>query len=196
MKNREQLLIFPLRFEQAGMPYMVAGGLAAALYGEPRVTRHIDLVLQISASQAAELPHIFESPEFYCPPVEVIGIEIARARHGHFNIIQSTTAVKADSYPLGTIPLERRAFARRQQIDFLGRQLWLAPVDYVIAHKLEYYRQGASEKHLRDIRAMFTVSAQQIDRRQLADSLAQLHLSDLWSQLFAQDNLDNKEQRP
>ena len=34
----------------------------------------------------------------------------------------------------------------------------LAPAEYVIVRKLEYYREGGSEKHLRDIRSMLAVS--------------------------------------
>jgi hypothetical protein len=193
MGNPEELIIFPLRLEKAGLPYMVTGGLAAALYGEPRVTRDIDLVLQITVSQAVQLPRIFDSPEFYCPPLEVIRIEITRVPHGHFNIIHSTTAIKADIYPVGVNPFERKAFARRQQINYLGQQLWLAPPDYVIAHKLDFYRQGGSEKHLRDIRAILTVSSQQIDRICLADNLTQLQLTELWLQIFSEHDLDSKE---
>jgi len=40
----------------------------------------------------------------------------------------------------------------------------LAPPEYVIVRKLEYYREGGSEKHLRDIRAMLAVSGELLDR--------------------------------
>lgn len=34
----------------------------------------------------------------------------------------------------------------------------VAPPEYVIVRKLEFYREGGSEKHLRDIEAMLRVS--------------------------------------
>ena len=64
MQTPEQLLLFPRRLEQAGLQYMITGGLAAILYGEPRLTRDIDLVLQISPEQVDRLPSVFPTPEF------------------------------------------------------------------------------------------------------------------------------------
>ena len=37
----------------------------------------------------------------------------------------------------------------------------------VIVHKLEFFREGGSEKHLRDIRAMLAVSGETISREDL-----------------------------
>jgi len=34
-----------------------------------------------------------------------------------------------------------------------------APPEYAIVRKLDYYREGHAEKHVRDIRAMLDVSA-------------------------------------
>jgi len=45
----------------------------------------------------------------------------------------------------------------------------LAPPEYVIVRKLEYFREGGSDKHLRDIRAMLAVSGDQLDRAALKD---------------------------
>ena len=41
--------------------------------------------------------------------------------------------------------------------------------EYVIVRKLEYFREGGSEKHLRDIRAMLNVSGELLDRAALDD---------------------------
>ena len=39
----------------------------------------------------------------------------------------------------------------------------LAPPEYVILHKLQFRLQGASERHLRDIRAMLRVIGDSVD---------------------------------
>ena len=38
----------------------------------------------------------------------------------------------------------------------------VAPLEYVIVRKLEFYREGGSEKHLRDIESMRRVSGELI----------------------------------
>ena len=40
--------------------------------------------------------------------------------------------------------------------------VWLAPPEFVIVQKLEFFREGGSEKDLRDIRGMLAVT--EVDR--------------------------------
>jgi hypothetical protein len=49
--------------------------------------------------------------------------------------------------------------------------LSVAPPEYVILRTLEYYREGGSEKHVRDIRATLALSPVPLDRTALADWL-------------------------
>ena len=59
----------------------------------------------------------------------------------------------------------------------------LAPPEYVIVRKLEYFREGGSEKHLRDIRSMLAVSREQIDDAELKKWIQRLDLEAEWQQL-------------
>jgi hypothetical protein len=58
----------------------------------------------------------------------------------------------------------------------------VAPPEYVIVRKLEYFREGGSEKHLRDIRSMLNVSGDQIDRSILDDWIARQGEVTQWKQ--------------
>jgi hypothetical protein len=49
-------------------------------------------------------------------------------------------------------------------MEYRGESITIAPPEYVILRKLEYFREGGSDKHLRDIRAMLAVSGDQLDR--------------------------------
>jgi hypothetical protein len=54
-----------------------------------------------------------------------------------------------------------------------------------ILRKLEYFREGGSEKHLRDIRGMLEVSGAQIDRQLLEQWIARLGLAAEWTRVLA-----------
>jgi hypothetical protein len=56
----------------------------------------------------------------------------------------------------------------------------LAPPEYVIVRKLEYFREGGSEKHLRDIRGMLAVSGEQLDQAELLEWVARRSLKAEW----------------
>lgn len=64
---------------------MAVGSVTSMIYGIPRFTHDLDIVLLLAVEQAEHLCESFQPDKFYCPPVEVIKIEITRSLHGHFN---------------------------------------------------------------------------------------------------------------
>lgn len=163
MPQTELFLIFVRLLNQAGFRYVIGGSVAAIFYGEPRMTNDIDLVVFLNDADIRRLPEIFPRAEFYVPPEEVIVSEVGRPQRGHFNIIHSTTIFKADVYPTGRDELNAWAFRNKRVVQFHDEALPLAPPEYVIVRKLEYFREGGSDKHLRDIRGMLNVSGEQIN---------------------------------
>jgi hypothetical protein len=61
-----------------------------------------------------------------------------------------------------------------------GEKYWLAPIEYVILRKLEYYREGESEKHLRDISSILAVSLNEIDFKLLEEQIDLRMLAKEW----------------
>lgn len=173
---------FVRRFEAIGVPYMVTGSTAGILYGEPRMTNDVDVVVALARSHVEALVAAFPIDEFYCPPDDVIAIEIQRRQRGHFNLIHHATGFKADIY-LAFDELHRWALAHVRTLDLGGLTIRVAPIEYVIVRKLEYYREGGSDKHLRDIRGMLEVSAEAIDRAQLDRLIAERALAPQWQRV-------------
>ena len=172
------LFIRPL--ESTAISYMITGGVASVIYGEPRFTRDIDIVLVLDPPDAARLASLFDGEAFYVPPLDVMREEAARPEGGHFNIIHRDTALRADVYLAGDTPLHAWAFGhrRRMQIGDLG--IWVAPLEYVILRKLEYYRTSESDRHLRDIAVMLRISGDTLDVATLQGWLATLGLNELF----------------
>ncbi len=97
--------IFTTRLNKFNIPYIVTGAVASIIYGEPRLTRDIDLVVELT---------------------------------------------------------------------------WLASPEYVILRKLDYYREGKPEKHLRDIAGMIEISSAQINFDQLQNKIKDYSLEKEW----------------
>ncbi len=156
------LFVAPL--ETLGVAYMITGGVASVIYGDPRFTRDIDLVLELREGDAVRLLDVFSPDDFYRPPLEVLREEIRRPRYGHFNIIHRDTALRADVYLLGDDPLHAWAFERRVRIPLEeDLAIWLAPPEYVVVRKLQYFEESRSDRHLRDVSAMMEISRGRID---------------------------------
>jgi hypothetical protein len=100
-------------------------------------------------------------------------------------VIHSATGCKADFYPAGIgDELNMWGFANKREIQFEGETLALAPSEYVIVRKLEFFREGGSE-HLRDIRSMIAISREQIDDAQLREWISRLGLEAEWQKVLA-----------
>jgi hypothetical protein len=161
----------------SGLPYAVTGSVAAMAYGEPRLTNDIDLVLQIKTTEIPRLVEAFPEADFYLPPSEVIASEIVRGNRGHLNIISQHSLLKADVYIVSSDPLQHWAMEHVRIIDIDGLPVAFTPPEYLIIRKLEFFREGGSQKHLRDIAAMLEESSGIIDQSFLSHHLSALNLS-------------------
>ena len=63
-------------------------------------------------------------------------------------------------------------------IDLGGSGAWIAPPEYVILRKLEFLREGGSDKHLRDIR--FILAATAVDRSFIESEVGRRDLRGQW----------------
>ena len=147
------------------------------IYGEPRLTNDIDLVLSINSTHISKLIHAFPEADYYLPPREVMETEILRGNRGHFNIISQINFLKADIYLVGNDSLQRWGAENARQFEIDDLTIHFAPPEYVIIRKLEFYREGGSEKHLRDIASMLTESPDEIDHTFLEKHLTALNLT-------------------
>src|SRR6266480_3015885 len=142
MPEPELFLLFVRPLNRAGIRYVVTGSIAAILYGEPRLTHDVDFVIFLNEQNIHQLSEVFSASDFYLPPVETIATEAAREQRGHFNIIHLDTGFKADFYLTGRDELNAWAFRRKRSVPFQGEPVVLAPPEYVIIRKLEYFREG------------------------------------------------------
>ncbi len=167
MPERDLFLLFLAPLNRLGILYMVTGAAASIVYGQPRMTHDIDIVVEMSLRDATQIPLAFPPDSFYSPPLETLRIEIQRSQRGRFNLIHHDTGFKADLYLVGEDKLHRWAMARRRKVTLGEETVWIAPIEYVIIRKLEYYREGGSDKHLGDIRGMIAASSDMIDFTEL-----------------------------
>jgi hypothetical protein len=173
-----ELFVAPL--ERARIEYVVTGGLAAIVYGHPRMTLDIDLVIRLGSADPASFAALWSPEAFYCPPVDVITAERERESHGHFNVIHTETAMRADVYLAGTDPLQSWALEHPVEREIQGRRVRFAPIAYVIVYKLRYAQMGGSDRHLRDIAAMLDVGRDAVDFGELHRWIAHFGLDGPW----------------
>jgi hypothetical protein len=167
------------RLEDAGIVYCLVGGLAAIAYGRPRLTLDADLVVALAPRDVPRLPLVFPEADYYLPPAEVLLAEIERESRGHFNILHQHSALRADCYLPGKSALAHWELRNRRRLEGSWGASWFSPPEAIIVHKLIFYREGRSEKHLDDIRAML-VTGTPPDFAILRDWIDRLGLAEEW----------------
>jgi hypothetical protein len=180
MPEPELFLLFVRPLNSLGIRYIIGGSVAATFYGEPRLTHDVDLIVFMNDGDGRRLAAAFPPPDFYFPPLETVLTEVRREQRGHFNIIHNPTGFKADIYLCGQDELNGWGFKMRQPIQFAGETVILAPPEYVIVRKLEYFREGGSEKHLRDVRSILAISATRLDQSAIQEWIRRLGLETEW----------------
>ena len=78
MPTPDLISLFVAPLNRIGARYAVTGAVAAIVYGQPRLTDDIDLVLDIAPRDAARLHAAFSPDEYYVPPTETIATEARR----------------------------------------------------------------------------------------------------------------------
>ena len=155
MEQSELLRYTVEKLETMNVTYAIVGSFAGGAYGEPRFTHDIDIVVGLQDSQIAALCSSFPDPEF-C--VSQAAVREAVARRGQFNVIHPTSGNKIAFMMSGTDLWSRNQLARRENVRILSeRSVYLASPEDVILGKMVYYRDGGSEKHLRDITGILRV---------------------------------------
>lgn len=163
--------------EDEKIPYMIVGSVACAIYGDPRLTHDLDLVIDIPASRAADLTNSFKATEFYIPPINVIQEEINS--RGQFNLIHLQSGYKIDIVIRKPNAHGIAEFERRKKVEFWpGLKAEVASPEDVIIKKLQFYKDGGSEKHLRDIAGILRNTP--IDAQYIESWISQLELKQEW----------------
>jgi hypothetical protein len=148
--------------ERLHVPYLVTGSMATITHGESRFTNDVDIVADLKTLHISRLCAAFQTPEFYCSRPAV---EDAVERRGQFNVIHPTSGLKIDFMVPTDSDFNRSRLSRGQMVvtDVSGSQARFATPEDAMLKKLEYFRDGGSEKHIRDIKGVLLIQGDAID---------------------------------
>lgn len=112
----ETLRDFVAKANELGLEYMVTGSYAMSAYGEIRMTRDIDIVVQMDEEHLTRFVKLFEG-EYY-----INGDSVLRAirLRSMFNIISNAHGGKIDCIIAKNTAFARESFGRRFKVTVSG----------------------------------------------------------------------------
>lgn len=138
------------------IPYYVTGGFAVSVWGKPRFTADIDLIIKMSHLQkndfAQKLQVIF--PKGYLDKDQ---IDTALSRQGEFNFIEPDSGIKIDFWIAKKDEFEEECFKNIRIQDVGYKVRFISPEDLILS-KLIWYKNTTSTRHLEDVQTVLKIS--------------------------------------
>lgn len=137
-----------LRFDSAGVRFMLTGSMAMNYYAQPRMTRDIDIVVALSADDVERIVNLFE-PDYY---VSERSVRESIVHESIFNLIHEESVIKVDCIIRKNSEYRRTEFERRQQISILDFSTFIVSKEDLIISKLAWAKDSRSERQLGDVK--------------------------------------------
>jgi hypothetical protein len=166
------------RLDRAGLSYMITGSMAANFYTVPRMTRDIDIVVELAEADLGSFIPLFEA-DFYLDPQTV---RDAVKHQGMFKLIQNEYVVKIDFIVRKDSPYRPREFSRRRKVGVDGQSFYLVAPEDLILSKLEWAKDSRSEIQLLDVRNLLN-SVKRLNRRYLTRWSKELGIEALYREV-------------
>ena len=168
------------------VPYALVGSWGSGVYGEPRFTRDVDIVLDLGLALVSRFCAAFPGPEYYLSEPAVR--DAVRSRF-QFNLIHPASGNKIDfilprptAWNSGQLRRRRKVELRHGEEAF---EINVAAPEDVILGKLWYYSEGGGDRHLRDIAGILRVTGEGVDRAEVERWAAELGYLETWRQIVA-----------
>lgn len=165
------------RLEAAHLPYMVTGSFAASYYSEPRMTRDIDIVVEIDAAAISKVHGLF-SKAYY---IDDGAVREAVARQSTFNVIHNALIVKVDFIVRKQDPYREEEFRRRQPVTIDGLRVYMVAPEDLVLSKLFWAKDNHSERQLADVRGVLK-QVEGLDYSYMEAWARELGISDLFEE--------------
>lgn len=142
--------------ESLDIPYAVTGGIALAIWAKPRFTADIDIAIELLPRKleqlADELSKLGQSVY-----LDKQVMQEALERRSEFNLIDPESGLKIDFWVLPDEPFARQQLKRRIKKTINGTDVYFISPEDLILRKLEWYKDGQSQRQLEDVKAILAV---------------------------------------
>lgn len=118
--------------KESGIPYMIIGGQAVLLYGEPRLTRDIDITLGVGIKR---LEDILEVVKKLSLTTVLEDIDQFVKDTMVLPTFDNKTGIRVD-FIFSWAPYERQAIERARPVSIAGVDVYFASVEDLIIHKI------------------------------------------------------------
>jgi len=149
----------------SGVDYVIVGGVLVSIYGEPRTTKDIDVIINIKENEDNKIEKFLKSLNKF--ELQVLGgkntIKSSLREKIHFTAFNKSYLYWMDIQGIYSI-LDEIVFETRKKIKILGENAWVESMEALIVSKLSVYY---SEQSLRDVKSILILNKDKINKQLL-----------------------------
>ncbi len=134
--------------EKAEILYMISGSIALNTYAVPRMTRDIDIVIELPKKDIDRFCKIFETGYY----IDTLTVKEEVQRKGMFNVIDFESGYKIDFIIRKNSEYRQLEFSRRIKTNVYGFDAWIVSIDDLIISKIAWIQELQSSRQIDDIR--------------------------------------------
>jgi hypothetical protein len=175
----EVLKIVTQRLNKIRIPYMVSGSIALNYYTVPRMTRDIDIVIELKNADIDKFISMFQN-DFYIDDKQAISEEVLHK--GMFNLIHNQYAIKIDFILQKQSEFQKIIFSRRKKVLIENSPMWFILAEDLILAKLRWAKDSYSEMQLSDIKNLLKTT-KGLDIAHIEKWVLELDLSQIYKEI-------------
>lgn len=180
MTIRELLDLVVESLDAEGIPYMLTGSVASSLFGEPRSTNDVDVVIDPSGAALDRLVAKLLRSGLY---VDLEAARSALRERGQFNA--NILDKKVDFIIRKAGAYSTAAFERRDHVIGSTINAYVATAEDLILSKLMWAAETGSERQLRDVAGIVSFAAS-LDDAYVERWAVSLGVLDAWHRAVAE----------
>ena len=165
------------------IPYIITGGMAVLVWGRPRFTADIDIVVELREANIGNLERSLRAlgKTGY---IDRNAMEHAILTKGEFNFIDGTTGVKVDFWMLLNDPFDASRLKRKVRKTIAGEPVYFTSPEDLILIKLQWYKDSQSSRQREDVESILKISGDSLDMEYLAQWAKKLGVQEILDQVI------------
>ena len=169
--------------ERLNIPYIITGGMAVLVWGRPRFTADIDIVVELEQKNLPALEKALRelSDGGY---VDYEMMKDALQREGEFNFVDGETGVKVDFWILKQDDFDKSRIKHRVEKEVLGKKIYFTTAEDLILIKLKWYKESESSRQKEDVESIFKISGEKLDMSYINSWAVKLELTDTLKEII------------